>query len=140
VALALKADGVHLGQDDLSPDAARQILGSDAIIGLSTHTLSEAAEAAKSTADYVAYGPIFETATKTDTSPVVGLESLKAIREVVAGKPLVAIGGISDSNATAVLAHGADSVAVISCLLMDAERIEQRTSALIASLLLSSQT
>ena len=132
IALALEADGVHLGQDDLSPEAARQLLGPGAIIGVSTHNLSQAIEASQSTADYVAFGPIFSTDTKSDTSPVVGLECLSTVREVVVEKPLVAIGGIDHSNATDVLRHGADSVAVISCLLSQPDAISERTSQLMS--------
>lgn len=132
IALALKADGVHLGQEDLSPEAARQLLGPEAIIGISTHNLSQAVEAAKSTADYVAFGPIFSTHTKSDTSPVVGLNSLSKIREVISGKPLVAIGGVDHSNAADVLGHGADSLAVISCLLAHPDAISERTSQLLS--------
>lgn len=115
VALASGADGVHVGQDDLPAGAARAILGPDAIVGISTHSVEQARAAAQLPVDYVAIGPIFPTATKTDADPVVGLEGLAAVREAV-DRPLVAIGGIQISNAAAVFAAGADSVAVVSGL------------------------
>lgn len=116
IALALKADGVHLGQDDLPPDAARRLLGDDAIIGLSTHNVEQARLAAQMPVDYVAIGPIFATSTKKSSNPVVTLEGLELVRHVLGSIPLVAIGGITSENAGAVLKAGADAVAVISDL------------------------
>ena len=117
VALAVGAAGVHLGQDDLPPDAARKLLGDDAIIGYSTHNVSQASAAANLPVDYVAIGPIFPTGTKTNPDPVVGLDGLRAVRYAIGDIPLVAIGGITESNAAAVIEAGADSVAVITALL-----------------------
>ena len=117
IALAVAAAGVHLGQDDLPPDAARKLLGPRAIIGYSTHNVDQAIRAAKLPIDYLAVGPIFSTSTKTDTAPVVGLEGLTAVRQAIGEFPLVAIGGITHENARDVIDAGADSVAVISALL-----------------------
>ena len=117
IALATGAAGVHLGQDDLPPDAARQLLGPRAIIGYSTHNVDQAISAVKLPIDYLAIGPIFSTSTKTDTAPVLGLEGLRAVRRAIGQFPLVAIGGITQTNARDVIDAGADSVAVISALL-----------------------
>ena len=119
IALLLGAAGVHLGQQDLPPDAARKLLGADAIIGYSTHTLEQAMEAVKMPVDYIAFGPIFPTTTKEDPDPTVGLELLRQIREATNNIPLVAIGGITRQNAVSVFEAGADSVAVISDLISD---------------------
>jgi thiamine-phosphate pyrophosphorylase len=134
IALAIHADGVHLGQDDLSPAAARQLFGPDAIIGHSTHNLAQALEAVQLPIDYLAFGPIFPTGTKSDTSPVVGLAALKEVTTAINKKPLVAIGGINSENAAEVIRNGADSVAVISCLLSDPAAISARTSHLVRTL------
>ncbi|HEU4432696.1 MAG TPA: thiamine phosphate synthase [Pyrinomonadaceae bacterium] len=117
LALALQAGGVHLGQDDLPSDAARKLLGNDAIIGYSTHNVSQAIAAAALPIDYIAIGPIFETGTKANPDPVVGLDGLRAVRKAIGDIPLVAIGGITSVNAAAVIEAGADCVAVISALL-----------------------
>jgi len=113
IALAVKADGVHLGQEDLPPDAARRILGSEAIIGFSTHTLNQARLAAQMPVDYVAIGPIFSTTTKQSANAPVGLDGLARVREALGAIPLVAIGGITSENIGAVIKAGADVVAVI---------------------------
>jgi thiamine-phosphate pyrophosphorylase len=115
IALALGL-GVHLGQDDLPPEAARRLLGEEAVIGYSTHTVAQAVEAAKLPIDYLAIGPIYATATKENPSPVVGLDGLREVRSAIGSIPLVAIGGITPANAPEVLAAGADSVALISGL------------------------
>jgi thiamine-phosphate pyrophosphorylase len=116
VALLAGADGVHLGQDDLSPESAREILGGKAIIGLSTHGVDEARRAAQAPVDYLAVGPIFETSTKTSGRSTLGVEGARAVRAVVA-KPLVAIGGITTlERAAALFDAGIDGVAVISAL------------------------
>ena len=117
VALALGAHGVHLGQDDLPAEAARKLLGEDAIIGYSTHNVSQAIAAATLPVDYVAIGPIFQTSSKANPDPVVGLEGLRAVRKALGDMRLVAIGGITHENAASVIDTGADSVAVISALL-----------------------
>jgi thiamine-phosphate pyrophosphorylase len=134
VALAVGAHGVHLGQDDIPPEAARQLLGREAIIGYSTHNVEQAKIALNLPIDYLAIGPIFDTATKTDTSPALGLEGLRAVRQRIGNVPLVAIGGISHANAADVIAAGADSVAVISALLSNPHRITEATRSLLDSL------
>ncbi|HYJ45229.1 MAG TPA: thiamine phosphate synthase [Pyrinomonadaceae bacterium] len=138
LAAALGADGVHLGQDDLSPTAAREILGDRAVIGFSTHNLEQAREAARLPVDYIAIGPIFETSSKENPDPVVGLDGLRLVRQAVGPIPLVAIGGIGRENIPEVLAAGADSVAVISLLLAEKnERIEERIRAILTGLQLN---
>jgi thiamine-phosphate pyrophosphorylase len=114
IALALKADGVHLGQDDLPPEAARQILGPEALIGFSTHNLEQAKRAAAMPVDYVAIGPIFPTATKKSENPEVGLEGLRLLRQALGSFHIIAIGGITAENMALVLDAGADAAAVIS--------------------------
>jgi thiamine-phosphate pyrophosphorylase len=116
IALALGADGVHLGQDDVPPEAARALLGEGAVIGFSTHSVEQAIAAARLPVDYVAIGPVFATKSKENPDPQVGLEGLRRVREAVGPVTLVAIGGVTRENAPAVLASGADSVAVISAL------------------------
>jgi len=113
IALALKVAGVHLGQEDLAPEAARRILGHDAIIGFSTHNLEQAQLAAQMPVDYVAIGPIFPTTTKDSLNQPVGLEGLQRVREALGAIPLVAIGGITSENSALVLKAGADAVAII---------------------------
>lgn len=115
VALAAEADGVHLGQEDLTVTEARALLGPNKIIGVSTHSLAQVEAAALTAANYLAVGPIFSTTTKTNPDPVVGLELLKQASQLTS-LPLVAIGGITLDSARAVLAAGAQSIAVISAL------------------------
>lgn len=134
VALAIGAHGVHLGQDDLPPEAARKLLGAAAILGYSTHNVDQALEAVKLPIDYLAIGPIFHTTSKPDTFPVIGLEGLGAVRRAIGEFPLVAIGGITHANARDAIEAGADSVAVISALLADPNRITETTRSLIQSL------
>lgn len=134
VALAVSAHGVHLGQDDMPPEVARRLLGADAVIGYSTHNVEQAQQALSLPIDYIAIGPIFETATKSDTSPTLGLTGLRAVRKAVGNVQLVAIGGICHDNAREVIEAGADSVAVISALLTNPNRITAATRALITSL------
>ena len=140
IALACGAHGVHLGQDDMPPDAARRLLGPEAIIGYSTHSVEQAQKALTLPIDYIAIGPIFDTTTKSDTSPTLGLEGLRAVREVVGDFPLVAIGGISLANAADVIEAGADSVALISALLSVRDRITEVTKGLFQSLIPQRQT
>jgi thiamine-phosphate pyrophosphorylase len=116
--LAAALDGLHVGQDDLSPDSARLILGPDRWLGVSTHNPEQLGEADKTSADYLAIGPVFATSSKANPDPIVGLEGVRRARELTC-KPLVAIGGITRANARAVIEAGADSVAVISDLLRD---------------------
>ncbi len=126
IALALKADGVHLGQDDLPPDEARRILGDEAIIGFSTHNLEQAFEAVKLPIDYLAIGPVFPTKTKENPDETVGLEGVKVVREAIGDFPLVAIGGITIENFRDVLRAGAGSVAVIGNLLSEPDKIGEK--------------
>lgn len=107
------ASGVHLGQEDLPVAAARSLLGTEKLIGLSTHNSEQVRAGDSGPADYLAFGPIFPTATKADTQPVVGLAQLREVRRQTP-KPLVAIGGITPENAAQVIEAGADAVAVIS--------------------------
>ena len=112
IALLTQASGVHLGQDDLPVEAARSILGPQALIGYSTHTVQQVVAAEQKPADYVAFGPIFATGSKENPDPVVGLQGLSRARRATT-KPLVAIGGITLETVHEVFAAGADSVAVI---------------------------
>ena len=138
IALALRADGVHLGQDDLAPEAARRLLGPAAIIGFSTHSLEQAIAAARRGVDYIAIGPVFATSTKENPESTVGLDGLRRVRVATLGTPLVAIGGINRENARAVLDAGADSVACINALLTpaatDSSEIARRTREFLALL------
>ena len=130
IALAL-GTGVHLGQDDLPPEAARKLLGDDAIIGYSTHSLSQIQQAAKLPVDYLAIGPVFPTSTKENPDPVVGLEGVRLARQALGDSPLVGIGGISEVNAREVIAAGADSVALIHALLVNAQKISKNFESLL---------
>jgi len=134
VALAAGAHGVHLGQDDLPPQAARRLLGTEAIVGYSTHSVEQAQRALTLPINYLAIGPIFATSTKTDSSPTLGLEGLRAVRKVMGDMQLVAIGGITLANAAAVIEAGADSVAVISALLSEPNRVTESIRSLVNSL------
>ena len=116
--LAAGFDGLHVGQDDLSPKSARRIIGSARWLGVSTHNPEQLAEAGRTSADYLAIGPVFATTSKANPDPVVGLEGVRRARELTR-KPLVAIGGITRANARSVIEAGADSVAVISDLLRE---------------------
>jgi len=116
--LAAGLDGLHIGQDDLSPESARKIIGPPRWLGVSTHNPEQLAEADKTSADYLAIGPIFATTSKANPDPVVGLEGIRRARELTR-KPLVAIGGITRANARSVIEAGANAVAVISDLLLD---------------------
>lgn len=126
IALALKADGVHLGQDDLPCSEARAILGDDAIIGISTHSFDQARAALDLPVDYIAIGPIFSTSTKGNPHSVVGVEGLRKVRTLIGEFPLVAIGGITRLNIGSVFKAGADSAAVISGLISEENQITQR--------------
>ena len=110
--------GLHLGQDDLPPSDARCLLGPDAVIGFSTHNREQLIAAANEPATYIALGPIFSTSSKENPDPTVGLSQLNEWRALTV-KPLVAIGGITRTNAKSVICAGADSVAVIAGLLPD---------------------
>jgi thiamine-phosphate pyrophosphorylase len=116
IALLSGAGGVHVGQDDLSVEEARAICGGDRWVGVSTHSLEQVAAADCTSADYIAFGPIFPTATKKNPDPVVGTALLHKARHMTK-KPLVAIGGITLENAAEVYRAGADSLAVIRDLI-----------------------
>lgn len=116
LALAVEADGVHLGEEDLPIVYARRLLGPGKIIGMSTHTASQVREAVTGKPDYIAFGPIFRTSTKADHEPVVGLEGLRAVRSMTT-LPMFAIGGVTADSAGEIIATGADGVAVISAIL-----------------------
>jgi thiamine-phosphate pyrophosphorylase len=118
LALIAEFDGVHVGQDDLSPESVRRIIGRERWLGVSTHNPEQLAEADQTSADYLAIGPVFSTSSKERPDPVVGLEGVRRARQLTR-KPLVAIGGITHRNAASVIEAGADSVAVISDLLRD---------------------
>lgn len=124
IAMAISARGVHLGQDDLPVEAARRLLQDDTLIGFSTHTQHQLETAVRLPIDYVAFGPVFTTGTKQDHDPTVGLEQLRAVRNIAADLPLVAIGGITAANVQAVLEAGADSVAVIAAVVGERSKIE----------------
>lgn len=126
ISLAAGADGVHLGQDDLPPKHARKLLGENAIIGISTHSIDQALEALELPVDYIAVGPIFATATKADHEPLIGIDGLLEFRTGIGDFPLVAIGGINRENAAFVLAAGANSVAVIHDMVSKADQIANR--------------
>lgn len=114
-ALAAGFDGVHVGQDDISPEAARRVMA-NGIVGVSSHNLAQVRAADATDCDYIAIGPVFATSSKQNPDPVIGLEGVRAARGATR-KPLVAIGGITRANCREVIAAGADSVAVISDLL-----------------------
>ena len=114
--LAAGFDGVHVGQDDLSPESVRRLIGPERWLGVSTHNPGQMHAADATAADYIAIGPIFNTSSKANPDPVIGLEGIRSARQLTR-KPLVAIGGITRENCQSVMAAGADSVAVISDLL-----------------------
>lgn len=116
VAALSDASGVHVGQEDLEVEAAHSILGPGKLVGVSTHNLEQFQQAAAGSADYIAVGPVFSTATKSNPDPVVGTDFIRRVRPLT-GKPIVAIGGITLDHAAEVIQAGADSVAVISDIL-----------------------
>ncbi len=117
VASAAEASGVHVGQEDLRAEAARSVIGAGKLLGVSTHNLDQFKDAAATCADYVAVGPVFSTLTKVNPDPVVGIEFLRRVRPLT-DKPIVAIGGITLERAAEAIQAGADSVAVISDILL----------------------
>ena len=123
IALAAHADGVHLGQEDISPIEARRIMGADVIIGYSTHSVEQAQTAIGLPIDYLAFGPVFPTTTKANPDPVVGTGVIALIKRISEDLPLVAIGGIGPGEVAAVLNAGADSAAMISGLLHEPSAI-----------------
>ena len=115
------AAGVHVGQDDLAPAAARALVGADAIVGYSTHTVEQIREAVNEPVSYIAVGPIFGTRSKDTGYEAVGLDRVTAAARIAGRIPIVAIGGITLETAPAVLAAGAASVAVIGDLLVGSD-------------------
>ena len=115
VALAVDADGVHIGQDDMPVETARKILGEDKIIGLSVNDREEAVLAEKSGTDYVGLGPIFDTATKKDAGKGIGSFKIREVKDAIK-LPVVAIGGINKENCESVIQNGADSLVAISAV------------------------
>ncbi len=116
LALAVDADGVHLGQGDLPLTLARKVMGPDKLIGISTHTPDQVRKASAGKPDYLGFGPIFTPGSKEDHDPVVGIEGLRAVRSLTS-LPIFAIGGITVENVGVVVATGANGVAVISAIL-----------------------
>jgi thiamine-phosphate pyrophosphorylase len=116
--IAAQYDGLHVGQDDLMVESARGIVGPARWLGVSTHNPEQLSDADKTSADYVAIGPIFATSSKANPDPAVGLAGVRRARELTC-KPMVVIGGITRANARSVIDAGADAVAVISDLLLD---------------------
>jgi thiamine-phosphate pyrophosphorylase len=123
---ALTGAALHLGQDDLTPSAARKVVGAATLIGFSTHNERQLRAAAAEPANYLALGPIFGTASKQNPDPVVGIDELRRLRPLT-DRPLVAIGGITRANAQSVLAAGADSVAIIGDLFPEDGNVRTRT-------------
>lgn len=120
LALAVEAGGVHLGQEDLPARRVRPLLKSGMILGISTHSVEEAQEAEAAGADYIGFGPVFPTGTKTGIRPVVGLEGIRKVRAAIQ-VPVLAIGGITLERAPGVMEAGADGVAVISAIVASRE-------------------
>jgi thiamine-phosphate pyrophosphorylase len=116
--VAAEFDGVHVGQDDLSPESVRRVIGPDRTLGVSTHNTGQLRSADRTSADYLAFGPVFSTSSKEKPDPLVGLDGVRRARQLTR-KPLVAIGGITRANAASVIEAGADSVAVISDLIRE---------------------
>jgi thiamine-phosphate pyrophosphorylase len=116
--LAAGYDGVHVGQEDLSPEGARRVIGERLWLGVSTHNPEQIQDADATSADYIAIGPVFSTTSKDNPDPVVGLKGVRKARALTR-KPLVAIGGINRANCRSVIEAGADSVAVISDLIRE---------------------
>jgi thiamine-phosphate pyrophosphorylase len=134
VALAVEADGVHVGQDDMPYDIARKLMGPAAIIGVSVETWGDVERAEALDVDYLGVSPVFATPTKTDTKEPWGLEGLGRIK-AFSRHPLVAIGGVNPSNAGAVVRAGADSVAVVSaiCAASDPFAVSRELAGIIAT-------
>lgn len=132
LALAVDADGVHLGQGDLPLDLARKVMGPDKLIGISTHHAEQVRVATAGGPDYLGFGPIFKPASKLDHDPVVGMAGLKAIRSLTS-LPIFAIGGISLDHVSEVIGAGANGVAVISAILKVPD-IRQTVSDFVAQL------
>jgi len=132
LAVAVDADGVHLGQGDLPLDLARKVMGPDKLIGISTHNPEQVREATAGKPDYLGFGPIFQPGSKQDHDPVVGLEGLRAIRSLTS-LPVFAIGGIQIDQAGKVMRAGANGVAVVSAILK-AQDISHAVKAFLAQM------
>jgi thiamine-phosphate pyrophosphorylase len=132
LALAVDADGVHLGQGDLPLDLARRVMGQDKLIGISTHNPNQVREATVGKPDYLGFGPIFKPSSKQDHEPVVGIEGLRAMRRLTS-LPVIAIGGIQIDQMGEVMRAGANGVAVISAIL-NAPDISDAVKAFLARL------
>lgn len=115
VAMAVQADGVHLGQSDIPLEMAKAILNDSKIIGISAESVEDAVKAEKGGADYISVSPVFATPTKTDTAPPLGLEGIQTIRQHVQ-IPIVGVGGLNKDNCADVIRSGADGVAVVSAI------------------------
>ncbi len=124
IAKIVNADGLHLGQDDLSLEEAKSILGQDKIYGLSTHSLEQARIAIAQKPDYIGYGPIFPTPTKAKPDPAVGLSNIRQVVEI-SPIPVVAIGGIDETNAEEVIYKGAQNICLVRYF-MNSENLEER--------------
>ena len=133
VALAVAADGIHLGQSDMPLETARKIAGPSMLIGISAESVRDALEAEAGGADYLGVSPVYATPTKTDTAPPLGLEGLREIRQRVK-IPLVGIGGLNSANAAEAIRHGADGIAVVSAIVSadDPEKAARDLLAIIA--------
>jgi len=125
IALAVHADGVHLGQDDMPVEAARRLLGEQAIIGFSTHNLEQLKTALDLPIDYLAFGPVFSTTSKDRPDPMVGLEGVRDARRLAGNLPIVAIGGITLTTLNPTLRAGAEAVALISAVLSGSSGIAE---------------
>jgi thiamine-phosphate pyrophosphorylase len=121
VAILADATGLHVGQEDLDVEAAREVVGKEKLVGVSAHNLEQFQAAAETSADYIAVGPVFATSSKVNPDPVVGAEFVRRVRDL-SDKPIVAIGGITLENAASVIKAGADCVAVISDILRAPDR------------------
>jgi len=130
LALAVDADGVHLGQTDLPYAYARKIMGPGKMVGLSTHNAQQVREAEQFKPDYIGFGPIYQPGSKQDHDPIIGLEGLTQVRALTS-LPIFAIGGITADNVGAVLGAGADGVAAISAIL-NAPNIKRAVSDFLA--------
>lgn len=116
LAIEIGADGIHIGQEDGYVSAVRKKVGPEMLIGVSTHNVAEAIAAADAGADYIGLGPVYETQSKSDTQPVIGIETVSEVVSLLPGLPIVAIGGISERKASAVIKAGASGIAVLSAI------------------------
>ncbi|MBO0587231.1 thiamine phosphate synthase [Sporosarcina sp. E16_8] len=116
LAIEIGADGIHIGQEDGYISVVRDKVGPDMLIGVSTHNVTEAIAAADAGADYIGLGPVYETQTKADTQPVIGIETISEVVSLLPGLPIVAVGGITEHRAGAVIKAGASGIAVISAI------------------------